>query len=340
MAIGKTNVGGGSGGTLTVTAPAGCTVTVSKDGKAKTKTAGTDGVAVFKGLDTGEWTVTITDGADSSAIDVMIYNDTSLYISSNSYCGSNPGAWANFSVNGYASEEKLLADAPNENTIGVVTNTDVAGWFLGPTQPENMTDGTVWIYIGKSGKITFNALKKNGIQVYPIYAKQYVGGEWVNVEVKIYQGGEWADFIPEGAIYHNGYEATDITGGWSAFIGYGDGVSYHLGKFIKSDTSIAIGYDGKQGCSVYCGPVNAMDLTNVSKISINVTGGTVDFHIVVSSMRNNKAYDNAVAKQTVSGVGYHEFDISSISGTYYVSFGMQSYQAQNGTITFNEVRLI
>ena len=57
---------GGTGATLTVTAPAGCTVTVSKDGKSKTKVAGTDGVAVFKGLETGTWTVTITDGTDTS----------------------------------------------------------------------------------------------------------------------------------------------------------------------------------------------------------------------------------------------------------------------------------
>ena len=57
---------GGTGATLTVTAPAGCTVTVSKDGKTKTKTAGADGTAVFKGLATGTWTVTITDGEQTS----------------------------------------------------------------------------------------------------------------------------------------------------------------------------------------------------------------------------------------------------------------------------------
>ena len=57
---------GGTGATLTVTAPSGCTVTVSKDGKSKTKVAGTDGVAVFKGLATGTWTVTITDGEQTA----------------------------------------------------------------------------------------------------------------------------------------------------------------------------------------------------------------------------------------------------------------------------------
>lgn len=67
--------GGGTGAELTVTAPAGCTVTVSKDGKTKTKVAGADGVAVFKGLATGEWTVTITDGEQTAQKTVTITAD-------------------------------------------------------------------------------------------------------------------------------------------------------------------------------------------------------------------------------------------------------------------------
>lgn len=70
--------GGGSGGTgatLTVTAPAGCTVTVSKDGKSKTKVAGADGKAVFKGLETGEWTITITDGEQTAQKTAMVTAD-------------------------------------------------------------------------------------------------------------------------------------------------------------------------------------------------------------------------------------------------------------------------
>lgn len=67
--------GGGTGATLTVTAPAGCTVTVSKDGKTKTKTAGADGVAVFNGLASGEWTLTISDGSHTVQKTVTITAD-------------------------------------------------------------------------------------------------------------------------------------------------------------------------------------------------------------------------------------------------------------------------
>lgn len=72
--------GGGTGATLTVNAPPGCTVTVSKDGKTKTKTAGADGVAVFRGLATGQWTVTITDGEQTAQKTVTITADYSTAI--------------------------------------------------------------------------------------------------------------------------------------------------------------------------------------------------------------------------------------------------------------------
>lgn len=83
MAIGKTNVGGGSGGsggTLTVTAPANVTVTVSKDGKTKTKNSGTSGVVVFKGLASGTWTLTITDGSQTSSKPVVVTANYSTVI--------------------------------------------------------------------------------------------------------------------------------------------------------------------------------------------------------------------------------------------------------------------
>ena len=71
---------GGTGGTLTVTAPANVTVTVSKDGKTKTKNSGTSGVVVFKGLASGTWTLTITDGSQTSSKPVVVTADYSTVI--------------------------------------------------------------------------------------------------------------------------------------------------------------------------------------------------------------------------------------------------------------------
>lgn len=70
--------GGKSGraaSTLTVTAPVGATVTVSKDGKAKPSKVATTGTVVFKGLETGTWTITISNGTDTATKTVEIKAD-------------------------------------------------------------------------------------------------------------------------------------------------------------------------------------------------------------------------------------------------------------------------
>lgn len=71
---------GGTGGTLTVTAPANVTVTVSKDGKTKIKNSGTSGVVVFKGLKSGTWTVTITSDGKTAQKNVVVTTDYSTVI--------------------------------------------------------------------------------------------------------------------------------------------------------------------------------------------------------------------------------------------------------------------
>lgn len=74
MAIGRVNTGGGSGATLVITGVAGDTCTITKDGKTKTKTFGSDGKATFKGLDTGTWTVTMTNSSGSTATQTVTIN--------------------------------------------------------------------------------------------------------------------------------------------------------------------------------------------------------------------------------------------------------------------------
>lgn len=99
--------------------------------------------------------------------------------------GSNP---LNFRVVG--NPQHTIA---KENTIWVDTD-KINKYYFSATQPENMVDYDVWFPTGTSSTIEFNALKKNGIQVYPISAKQYVNGALVNLKSKIYQNGEWVSF--------------------------------------------------------------------------------------------------------------------------------------------------
>lgn len=78
--IGRVNTGGGSGCILTITAVASETVTISKNGKSKSKTADSKGVAVFRGLDTGKWTITIIRGGVPITRVVTVTADYSVAI--------------------------------------------------------------------------------------------------------------------------------------------------------------------------------------------------------------------------------------------------------------------
>jgi hypothetical protein len=64
--------------------------------------------------------------------------------------------------------------------------------------------GAVWITTGKSSPVAFNALKKNNITVYPISAKQYVSGAWVDKTAKSYQNGAWVDWWNPFYIFKSG----------------------------------------------------------------------------------------------------------------------------------------
>ena len=79
--VGRTNTGGGgSGGTLTVTGIASHTVTATKDGKTRTRTFNSGGVAVFKGLSTGTWTIKMSGNGQTATRTVTITADYSITI--------------------------------------------------------------------------------------------------------------------------------------------------------------------------------------------------------------------------------------------------------------------
>lgn len=81
-----------------------------------------------------------------------------------------------------------------ENTIWVDTY-QVNGWYFDMDQPEAAEEGAVWIRTGTSSATEFSVFKKNGVQVYPLYAMQLIDGVWENIHAEIYQGGKWNEWV-------------------------------------------------------------------------------------------------------------------------------------------------
>jgi hypothetical protein len=171
--------------------------------------------------------------------------------------------------------------------------------------------------------VEFNALKNNGIQVYPLSAKQYVGGAWVDVEAKSYQGGEWVDWI----IYLiNGSNLnTTYAGAWNKTTGsQGAGGS----AAMTSEGLLIVGNKGTDtyGTQFRYGPDETIDFNNIN---------TIEF--IVSNKSGSSAlcawvtpvFATSYTSTSVASVGERitttnqivSMDVSGVSGEYYLRVG-------------------
>ena len=99
--------------------------------------------------------------------------------------------------------------AGKENLIWVNTATSITDWMFSATAPTVRSDGTalsggeVWFRTGESSS-SFNAIKENGIWVYPNACKQYISGAWVGKNVERYKDGAWAALCNGLVLYDTG----------------------------------------------------------------------------------------------------------------------------------------
>lgn len=247
--------------------------------------------------------------------------------------GGGGGGGLNFSVVGGTT----APSNPKENMIWVNTSVAITTWVFSATVPENPVQGMVWISTGTSSTVAFNALKKNGIQVYPISAKQCVSGAWVDKTAKSYQGGEWADWW-NGELYTPGNEWENITGGWvaRAWKGQAGIIGYEKAPTIAStNDSMVITY--AQSTHGVAEVANDIDLTKVSTISVTykASGPTSRWLNLVIVPRNAQYWrTNKIAEVTLVNASTFTtvtIDVSSISGSYDVVFG--GGQNDGGAIT-------
>lgn len=119
---------------------------------------------------------------------------------------------------------------PKENTIWVNTSTSITSWIFSATEPEppeDGKDGLVWFETGTSGEVTFNALKKNGIKIYPKRAKQCVGGKFEDIPAFCRQDGIWVKMLKAVYIFKEG---VGLFEGYEAKFSLGTGVSTPVTK--------------------------------------------------------------------------------------------------------------
>lgn len=225
---------------------------------------------------------------------------------------------------------------PKENTIWINTDVKITSYQFAATQPSSPTAGMVWIPTGTSSTAEFNALKKNGIQVYPVSAKQYVSGAWVDKTAKSYQGGKWVDWW-NGELYKSGNEYTSVTGGWVGKALRGNQSGSDLAPTITRNTGSIYAVMNTSAKGGVLHTKNKIDLTNYKTITFKGTikstnaSAAVGFGVWSSF---GSYWKSATAINTYEGVKTitdGSLDVSGVSGSCYVGFGL--YHEANVTIT-------
>lgn len=231
--------------------------------------------------------------------------------------GYNP---LNFKVMAYATEEDLNAATPKENTIGVITAVPISTWTFSATEPTEPMEGMVWISTGTDSPAAFNALKKNDIQVYPVFAKQYIGGAWVDKTAKSWQGGEWVDWMLR--IYDNGFINEGAIERFEQVVAAAAQLTWEANK-------IAFSYINSGGRYVTIYTKRPIPVDSYKKLYIDVGDVTVGTNgVFIAGLRSTpEASENvpsassfAASISTNKSISKQvlDVDISNVSGDYYI----------------------
>jgi hypothetical protein len=214
---------------------------------------------------------------------------------------------------------------PSENMIWVNTDTKVSGFAFDSAAPASPEIGTVWIQTGTSSRTAFNALKANSIMLYPLKAKQYINGAWNDRVAQSYMDGEWVDWYA-GQLYENGEEYADITGGFSL------GTQIYSKAEKNADYILLSASESTNSAYSHatCYTNDVIDLTghNTLKavvytekygnlrgfVKLGITDSQVNF---AEPTEYREDYINGVESEKTGDVTL-TYDISSVSGSYYV----------------------
>lgn len=296
---------GGEGGTLKVNAPPLVAVTITnKAGKTKTKTANADGMAIFNGLASGEWNVTIVN-SDGKPTTITADVQTEYTVT----------------IAFFSATIDITYPAGSTCTCSDGTTTISA--------PD--TSGTWACIVPNAG--TWTAAATDGVENTSESVSITTDGQTVAVELSYYT-----------YLFKPNTDTTNVTGGWQlnsngSLDSAGDQLvatftnAYNHGSAFNVATINKIDFTEFTTLVATC---KAADRNNAAPSSATFAVASTQ-----SGFNNAGTASTKVASATFSNsTTTVTIDVSGISGSYYVTFvvGLSNYNT--GTLTVDEVKLM
>ena len=282
--------GGGSGGTLVVTSSGAGTVTVSNTvlGKSYSKSVTAGGSVTFKGLKTGEWTVTLSNGTQTTTKSVTINADYSVSVAYFSATISVTYPATSTCVVTNSSGQTVASDSNTDSSTKTWTATvGATGTY---TVTVTATDGS-----GKS-KSTTVSITADGQNVSVVLTYQF----W------LFRGSD---------------NYAELSVGWWDSTGYvlQSGSPLGGGKWVNGAMSCIGSPNNYEGG---IGTVNAVDLSGYSKLVMNGWSESNSLRTIFVTKSKNPIVGNTLASALLpdSQGNTVSIDISAINEVAYVVF--------------------
>ena len=276
---------GRNGAALTITAPVGATVTVSKDGKSKLPKL-SDGTVVFKGLSTGTWTITITNGTDTASKNVEIkadYEADITFFTATLHISYPAGA---------------VCKATNGSTV--LTAPDTSGTWTCTVDKEGTWTVT-------AGDLTETVTLNTTGETKPVILARWIVKNGVLTDIGLTNpliSGRNVTPTQE-----TGYVAIKNATS-NAVVGVASGQTFDLTAARKVVADIDVTTVGA-----------SKDYTQYDGINL-VTSKAISAKDVATSIKNMTAYLDADHIANTTGRKTLELDVSGLTGSHYVGFAI------------------
>lgn len=305
MGIGRVNTGGGgSGGTLVVTAPAGVTVTATKDDKTYTRTANAEGAATFKGLSSGTWMLSISDASHEPSTPVPVeiiadYTQTLAFFSAMINVTYPAGSTCTCTLG----EVQLVSTAAEDASGKCVFTVPSAGTWEVKSTANDGSDRSD----SENVSVTTNGQTKSVALSY------------------------WS-----GYLYYWGDMKTDVSGGWTARAWrHNENYTGATPKITDSNSgaNISIGRDSTEWLSGVYTTASAIDLTAYTTLTFCGYGEWTDQYssgriiAIPVSQSHWAGVPQAYFTASTSAITT-TLDVSSLSGKYYLGVGVYCSSAE------------